>query len=236
MTNSSSTTDSIGTREILGFLLYALINPAALFLSAGTFQWTEALILTGITIPLTLGSRYLLIRRYPELAQERSRGKRSAGVKSWDRFLSAAVGLYGNLAILIVAGLDRRFQWTGGFFWAATLAGGLVVILGYLLGAWALLENRFFSAVVRIQTERRHQVCDTGPYRWIRHPGYAGSLLYYLAVPFLLNRAWAFIPSLLTVFLLIVRTHLEDRTLREELPGYEEYASQVPFRLIPGLW
>jgi protein-S-isoprenylcysteine O-methyltransferase Ste14 len=96
--------------------------------------------------------------------------------------------------------------------------------------------NAFFSAVVRIQTDRGHQVADRGPYRFIRHPGYLGAIAFSLGVPLLLESWWALIPGLMSVILFLVRTHLEDQTLQEELPGYSEYAQKVRFRLFPGFW
>jgi protein-S-isoprenylcysteine O-methyltransferase Ste14 len=99
-----------------------------------------------------------------------------------------------------------------------------------------MLANRFFSAVVRIQTDRGHVVVSDGPYRVMRHPGYAGGMLSYLASPLLLSSLWMFIPAVLTVAAMVARTALEDRTLRAELPGYADYARRVRYRLLPGLW
>jgi protein-S-isoprenylcysteine O-methyltransferase Ste14 len=79
-------------------------------------------------------------------------------------------------------------------------------------------------------------VVTAGPYRWIRHPGYAGGVVGHLALPLLLGSAWALIPGALTAGLTVLRTALEDRTLREELPGYAEYARQTRYRLLPGVW
>jgi protein-S-isoprenylcysteine O-methyltransferase Ste14 len=98
------------------------------------------------------------------------------------------------------------------------------------------LVNRFFSAVVRIQRDREHTVVTSGPYRLIRHPGYAGALITSLAIPLLLGSLWALIPAALVVCLLILRTALEDRTLQEKLDGYREYAGRVRYRLLPGVW
>jgi protein-S-isoprenylcysteine O-methyltransferase Ste14 len=108
--------------------------------------------------------------------------------------------------------------------------------LGYVLSSWALLENRFFSGVVRIQKDRGHQVVSTGPYGFVRHPGYAGALLAYLVTPVLLDSTWAFIPAVLMAGVVILRTALEDRTLQEELPGYKDYARKTRYRLLPGIW
>jgi protein-S-isoprenylcysteine O-methyltransferase Ste14 len=99
------------------------------------------------------------------------------------------------------------------------------------------MENRFFSGTVRIQTERGHHVISTGPYAVMRHPGYAGALLTYMATPLLLNSTWSFVPVIFMAVVLIIRTDLEDRTLKHELPGYKEYAAQkTRYRLLPGIW
>jgi len=114
--------------------------------------------------------------------------------------------------------------------------GAIVLVLSSLFGTWAMLANRFFSAVVRIQTDRGHTVVTTGPYRFVRHPGYAAGVLGYLAMPLLLNSLWASILALLTIALIIVRTKLEDDTLQAELPGYVDYTQQTRYRLLPGVW
>jgi protein-S-isoprenylcysteine O-methyltransferase Ste14 len=155
--------------------------------------------------------------------------------KPWDKLLAPSLA-FGALFILIVAGLDRLFGWTVPFAIHIKIVALIVIILGYLLGSWALIENRFFSGVVRIQKDRGHRVVSTGPYRFIRHPGYAGALWAYLATPVLLDSMWAFIPAFLLVAVLVLRTTLEDRTLQQELPGYTEFAETTRFRLIPGLW
>lgn len=111
-----------------------------------------------------------------------------------------------------------------------------VILAGYVIATHALIENRFFSGIVRIQADRGHRVISSGPYRIIRHPGYAGSLLVYAAAPVFLDAPWAFLPAVLLIIALIVRTALEDRTLRRELAGYEEYAQRVRYRLMPGVW
>ena len=116
------------------------------------------------------------------------------------------------------------------------LAALLIILAGYVLGSYALLANRFFSGMVRIQTERNHQVVSSGPYRWMRHPGYAGALATYLAVPFFLDSLWALLPALVISALLVVRTAWEDATLQAELDGYQTYARQVRYRLLPGVW
>jgi protein-S-isoprenylcysteine O-methyltransferase Ste14 len=99
-----------------------------------------------------------------------------------------------------------------------------------------LIENRFFSGVVRIQIDRGHHVISGGPYRWIRHPGYAGGLLTYLATPVFLDSVWAFLPALFITMVLVIRTTLEDRFLQDELDGYRDYVKRVHYRFLPGVW
>lgn len=223
-------------RALIGFAIYLLLNPAILFIAAGTLKWGMAWVYAGMTITLTVASRLAMIRKNPDLARERARYREVKGVKPWDRVLGPLIGIYGQLATLIVAGLDKRFEWSPEISLNVSLVAVMVVVLGFFVGSWALVENRFFSAVVRIQKDRGHTVCTTGPYRYVRHPGYAGGILYYLATPFILGTIWSLIPMGLTVILTVVRTALEDRTLQAELDGYREYAARVRYRLLPGVW
>jgi protein-S-isoprenylcysteine O-methyltransferase Ste14 len=96
--------------------------------------------------------------------------------------------------------------------------------------------NRFFSSVVRIQKDRGHQVVKTGPYRFVRHPGYTGMVAFTLATPLILGSRWAFVPAAITVGVMLLRTFLEDRTLHKELKGYAEYARTVRHKLVPAIW
>ena len=134
------------------------------------------------------------------------------------------------------AGLDHRFGWSPVFpLWLIVL-GFLLISLGYAFAAWALIENRFFSSVVRIQVDRGHVVCDSGPYRVVRHPGYAGNMLALLGIVLALNSMWTLIPATVALIIAVIRTVLEDQTLQDELPGYRDYARRVRYRLIPWIY
>jgi protein-S-isoprenylcysteine O-methyltransferase Ste14 len=221
---------------MIGFAIFLLLNPAILFISAGTFRWSMAWVHSGLVIVLTLVSRIAMFRWNPDLAQERANYRNAEGVKSWDRYLGVLVGIYGNLAMLIVAGLDKRFGWSPEIAsWVSWIAV-MLALLGFALGTWALVENRFFSAVVRIQTDRGHTVCQSGPYRYVRHPGYLGAIIFSAVTPLILGTIWALIPAGMTIVITIVRTALEDKTLKDELDGYQSYAKQTRYRIIPGLW
>jgi protein-S-isoprenylcysteine O-methyltransferase Ste14 len=156
-------------------------------------------------------------------------------IEPWDRILAPLVGL-GGASVLLVAGLDARFHWSSGFAASIKVIAAITLTASFALGSWALIHNRFFSGVVRIQSDRGHHVVSTGPYAWIRHPGYAGGLVSYLAVPFLLDSVWAIVPAALFAATLVVRTSLEDKTLQARLAGYAEYSQRVRYRLFPGVW
>ena len=138
--------------------------------------------------------------------------------------------------IAIVATLDDgRFHWSHVPWWVCVL--GYVLLVAGLAGmTWAESVSKFFEPTVRIQTDRGHRVIDTGPYALVRHPGYVAACLLCLGMPLSLGSFWALIPGILSCLLLVLRTIWEDRTLRDELVGYEEYTQRVRYRLVPGVW
>jgi len=137
---------------------------------------------------------------------------------------------------LITAGLDARFGWSGSLSRGLWGLGLVIAFSSQMFVLWAMASNPFFAATVRIQGDRDHNVVRNGPYRLVRHPGYLGSVIYNLVIPLVLASWWTFIPALLSVVLLIIRTALEDCTLQAELPGYQEYSKITRFRLIPRVW
>jgi protein-S-isoprenylcysteine O-methyltransferase Ste14 len=178
----------------------------------------------------------ILVPINPGLLAEREKGTQDKAVKTWDKWITAfAAGVF-PITSWVVAGLDNRLQWTGILPLGYHLGGLLVMIIGYALFLWAMACNAFFSEGVRIQTERGHSVTSSGPYRYVRHPGYIGAILSQLATPFLLGSPWALIPSVASGVLFVVRTYFEDKMLSGELPGYQEYAQETRFRLLPGVW
>jgi len=222
-------------RAIIVFTLFLFFVPALLFISAGTANWPMAWVYVTLFLASTIGSRLIVLKRNPDTLRERARFTASEGTKSWDRILFAINGLFGSMA-MIVAGLDHRFDWSTIIPEIGQYLAALVIAGGYGLGVWAMVVNRYFSAVARIQQDRGQVVVTTGPYRIIRHPAYAGALLASLALPIMLDAIWSLVPTLVMVVALIIRTSLEDRMLREELDGYQSYTEETPYRLIPGLW
>ena len=223
-------------RQILRFALYVTLMPAVLFISSGRLDWGMAWAFAIIAVVFSVVSRVAAARRHPDLLAERAQTGEAEGTKSWDRVLVPIVALYGPLAILIVAGLDKRFGWSPPVPLWLQIAALLVVVLAYLVSTWAMVVNRFFSALVRVQAERGHTVVDSGPYRFVRHPAYSTGLVAQLAMCLVFGSLWSLIPAALTVVAIVVRTALEDRTLIEELPGYADYTRRVRYRLLPGIW
>jgi protein-S-isoprenylcysteine O-methyltransferase Ste14 len=180
-------------------------------------------------------SRALAARKSPGILKERANYYQHENTQPWDKWLSPLVA-FGSVFILLVAGLDARFRWSPGFSLPVEIAGLALILAGYILASYALIENAFFSGTVRIQGERGHKVVSSGPYGWVRHPGYLGSLLANFGIPLLLDSAWSFIPVLIFGVFFIIRTHLEDRFLQGNLAGYRSYAQEVRYRLLPGVW
>ncbi len=216
-------------------LVFIVGIPFLPLLISWRWGWWEAWVYAILSILGFAISRALAARRHPDLMAERARFLQHADAKSWDKLLAPLVGLGGGL-IPLVAGLDMLFDWSPTFNLPLKLFALLIILAGYALGSYALIENRFFSGMVRIQRERGHRVVSSGPYRWMRHPGYAGALLTYLATPFFLDSSWAFLPVAFISLTLVIRTRLEDQTLQAELAGYRDYARQVRYRLFPGVW
>jgi protein-S-isoprenylcysteine O-methyltransferase Ste14 len=221
-------------KRFLQVVFVMLLQAAVLFISAGRLDWVMAWVLLGVNFVSVVINGIILLRKDPALIAERAQIKEDA--KQWDPPLAGIVSLVGPLSIWLVAGLNQRFGWTPGPGFAIQLVALLFLLLGYFVWGWAMVANRFFSGLVRIQKERGHTAISTGPYRLVRHPGYAGLVVFTLATSLVLGSIWALIPAVLTVITAIVRTALEDRTLIEELDGYREYAKQVRHRLLPGIW
>lgn len=214
---------------------FVIVIPMLPLLISWRWDWWEAWVYALVNILGFIISRVLAGRRNPGLLAERARFGQQDDAKEWDKVLSPLVGFGGGL-ITLVAGLDARFGGSADFSLSVKIAAIAVLLAGFAIGSYALIENRFFSGVVRIQSERGHHVISSGPYGWVRHPGYTGALLSYLSTSFLLDSWWTFLPVVFLTIALVIRTQLEDRTLQAELEGYAEYAGQVRFRLLPGVW
>jgi protein-S-isoprenylcysteine O-methyltransferase Ste14 len=216
-------------RESMGLTMMGV----ALFWSAGRIDWWQGWAVLAVMLAWILATFFVMIRYQPGLFAERL-GPRK-GSQRWDAIIMGVVGML-QLARYIIAGLDKRWAWSQNISAGMEIAALILCVLSYALFVWATASNKYFSQIVRIQTERDHSVQTDGPYQWVRHPGYAGAILFEIAVPILLGSWWTCIPSWTGALLLILRTALEDRMLQKQLPGYADYAKQVRYRLIPNIW
>jgi protein-S-isoprenylcysteine O-methyltransferase Ste14 len=212
--------------------LWALLLPAVvggiIFASAGRWDlpWVWAVL-------AVLAVFYLALLALADQGMVRERV--APGPGNEDRLTSPLGGIL-LIAHWILAGLDvGRFQWSL-VPWPLQAAGlaGYVAAMAILF--WAMRTNPFYSSVVRVQTDRGHQTVAIGPYRWVRHPGYAATLLGMLTGGIALGSWLAILPLLGFAALFIRRTLLEDRLLARELAGYAEYAGRVRYRLVMGVF
>lgn len=211
--------------------IFVVVSVALFFLCAGRlnllFPWIYiATVLASTTITSLIMD--------PELIAERLEIKKDA--KRWDILPAILIGRVGPLVILAVAGLDVRFAWSPHVPLTLQIMALAFTALGLFITDWAVVSNKFFSCVVRIQKDRGHTVVAAGPYQYVRHPGYAGAILHNIATPVILGSLWAIIPAGVVICITIIRTAFEDQTLQTELDGYKSYAKRVRYRLLPNIW
>jgi len=223
-----------GINVILAPYRWLVIQALVFFIAAGRIDIPRAWIYFGLAFTITTISAFIMWKYAPELANQR--GEMKPGTPGWDKILLMTVFLLQLVPLPLAAGLDiGRFKWSElGLPFAVT--GIVLYILAFILIMWAMLVNRHFEGTVRIQKDRDHQVVTTGPYRIVRHPGYVAMIVSVLSATFMLGSLFALIPAGMAILLFIIRTHLEDKMLINELDGYEEYAKKVKYRLIPGIW
>jgi protein-S-isoprenylcysteine O-methyltransferase Ste14 len=215
-------------------VLFKLFVAAVLMLSAGRWDWGMGWLYVVIFLLFDVATAVVVIPRSPELLIERSRAQK--GAKEWDKAIMPLAAGFLPMASWVVAGLDERFDWLPEVGWNLQVAAAIITAVGYGIVVWAMGTNAFFSPVVRIQSERGHQVASGGPYRIIRHPGYVGAILFTVAVPLMLGSWWGLISGSIGAILYVVRTVREDKTLQDELVGYREYTQRVKYRLLPRIW
>jgi protein-S-isoprenylcysteine O-methyltransferase Ste14 len=224
------------SRQWVRLVLAYLLIPAILLICGGDLGWWQAWLYSLLIVVAGIGGRMWAEQRHSGLMAERQNIENIQNAKAWDKVLAPLMAVSVGYPMVFVAGLDHRYNWSSEFPLWLIVIGFILISLGYAFATWALAENRFFSSVVRIQTDRGHQVCDSGPYRFVRHPGYAGNILALFGIVLALASVWTLIPAAVASIIAVIRTVLEDRTLQEELPGYRDYAGRVRYRLIPRIY
>lgn len=221
-------------KVVIKVLIIGALFVWGLFAIAGRWDWLEGWVYLAVVIAGAILNYVILDRKNPDLL--RRRAKFGKDTKGWDKLILTLFGVT-SVLVMVTGALDSgRYQWS-----EMPLVFRFAGLLLYAGGQWLLIramtENPFFEKTVRIQSELDHRVIDTGPYALVRHPGYTATIMgLILGSPLLLGSWLAFIPAFITAFGMILRAYLEDRTLKAELPGYADYATRVPYRLIPHLW
>lgn len=211
----------------LGLLLFTL---------AGRVDILGFWIYIATAILYQIVSLLIIVPRHPAYVDlDEVRKARPSNVKAWDKVvLWVLAGV--TFVMYGLAALDLGHLHIGQLpVWLA-IPGVALYIASSMLNQWAMLHNPHFERAVRIQHERGHRVASTGPYSYVRHPGYLGSALFYVAFPLMSGSVLAWCGGALGIIGVLVRTSLEDKTLRKELAGYTEYARAVRYRLVPYVW
>lgn len=221
-------------RMVVSVLAGTLLTAALILISAGQFDWPLAWLFVLAWSLFKLAFAILLRLRNPELIVEYA--TRHENTQPYDRWILPVyfVLAFGTIGI---AGLDGgRFRWSGEIPTILVIIAYIIYLLGNFLAAWAVDANAFFSAESRLQTDRQQTVTRTGPYRFVRHPGYLAAIILWPFTGSMLGSWWAVLPGVLAALAMFIRTVYEDRMLQAELPGYQEYSQQVRYRLFPGIW
>jgi len=229
-TNENSEIMSKARKRILQVVIQYFMIALILFLTSGKLDWIWAWAYMGVNVVILAINSMVLS---PELMAER--GEIKENVEPWDRTV-ALIGSIITLVVIILPGFDLRFGWSPPLNPSVQILGLVFYALGMGLFTWSMVSNPFFSTSVRIQMDRDHIVATSGPYRFVRHPGYIGYCIAWIATALGLGSLWTIIPATFIVISIVIRTALEDRTLLQKLQGYREYADKVRYRLIPGIW
>jgi len=220
----------------LNTIITYLSIPIILLVCGWDLSWWQAWVFFVLIVTAGIGGRIWAEQRHPGILAERYKCIKAQDVKSWDKIIAPLMALSLSFPLVIVAGLDHHFAWSSLLPIWMNLLGFILITFGYAFATWALIENRFFTSLVRIQKDREHEVCNSGPYRVVRHPGYAGNIFALPGIVLALGSVWTLIPVVIAIIIAVIRTELEDRTLQEELKGYIEYVQRVRYRLIPGIY
>ncbi|NLW33746.1 MAG: isoprenylcysteine carboxylmethyltransferase family protein [Fibrobacter sp.] len=223
-----------GIKAFLAPIRWIIVTGLVFFLTSGEINILRAWIYIGIYAIGGLIIGVMLLKKSPELLNDR--GKMQEGTKQFDKYIILTYFLFAIVITPFVAGIDRRFNLIELLPSFYLYIGIILYIFSTIFSIWPMLHNPFFEGTIRIQREKNHNVINTGPYKIVRHPGYLGMLLGSISLPLALGSLLAFIPLVIMIILIFIRTYFEDTTLQKELTGYPEYCKEVKYRLIPFIW
>lgn len=221
-------------RLLLQNTIFVVAMGALLFASAGTLHWPGAwamLVASALLGPLC---GWWLYRLDPGLLAERLRPVIQKDQPPADKAFMTVFVLV-MMAWMVAMGIDRRYL-ASNVPLALQALGFLLFLASTFFTMWVFRENSFAAPVVKLQAERAQRVISTGPYAHVRHPMYSAMILFFAGVPLLLESWWGLAMTPVFLALFAVRIRIEERTLKQGLPGYADYAARVPYRLLPGIW
>ena len=229
-------TSDVTRKRVLARTFIALAMLALLFFAtSGTEGWPAAQVYLSLIAVMVFGTGLMLVRRDPALLAERMRSPIQREQKGWDRLLiGILLVLYVGWLVLIELDAER-FHWSSVPL-AVQVIGAILICITFCITWLAIRENSFAAPVVKIQSERGHYVVTTGPYAFVRHPMYAGTIPFLIGTPLMLGSWCGLLVSPLLIVLLALRAVLEERTLKAELEGYADYAKRVCYRFVPYIW
>ncbi|RPH32140.1 MAG: isoprenylcysteine carboxylmethyltransferase family protein [Bacteroidales bacterium] len=223
-----------GIRSFLAPIRWIIVTGLVFFLASGEIIILRAWIYIVIYAIGGLIIGIMLLKKSPKLLNDR--GKMQEGTKQFDKYVLLTYFLFAIVMTPFVAGIDRRLNLTELLPFFYLYIGIVLYIFSATFSIWPMLHNPFFEGTIRIQKEKNHNVINTGPYKIVRHPGYLGMLIGSISLPLALGSILAFIPLVIMIILIFIRTYYEDTTLQKELTGYSEYCKEVKYRLIPFIW
>jgi protein-S-isoprenylcysteine O-methyltransferase Ste14 len=218
--------------NLVALMSVGLVPAVLLCLLAGRWDLWNAWVAAGIFVAWVLVQSLVAYRKSPDVLKERVK----PGVGGRVRWTTARAFVLLTFLQWGIAGLDKRFHWSDILPPAGVVAGLVLFTIAWGLATWSALVNPFFSPEVRLQADLGQRVIREGPYAVVRHPGYATIALAAVASALALNSLLSIIPALIYVAVTVRVTAIEDRMLRDELAGYADYAANVRYRLIPGVW
>lgn len=225
----------IGSRIVQNISALAALG-ALFFILAGTISVWSFWVYVATVLAYQIISLLIIVPKHPEYIELANvRRTEHTDAKKWDRVVILAV-LGATYVMYALTALDVGRLHLSILPAPWIVVGVLAYVVASALNQWAMLHNPHFEREVRIQTDRNHAVMTSGPYRYVRHPGYLGSVLGFVSFPLIVGSGIALLGSVFCIAGMVVRTYLEDRMLRQELPGYAEYAQTVRYRLLPYVW
>ena len=222
----------VNRRAIAGLLRMVVILPVLVFLPAWTIRYWQAWVCLFVFSACATAITAYLMKRDPALLERRLKAG-AAAEKQMSQKVIQSLAVIGFVALLVIPGLDHRFRWSVVSPYAA-IAGDLLIVVGFLFVTWVFKENSFTSGVIEVAAEQR--VITTGPYAWVRHPMYSGSLIMLAGIPIGLGSWYGLLVMIPMTIVIIWRLLDEERFLGENLVGYTEYKEKIRFRLIPAVW